>query len=254
MDLFYPEMAVQLGSYCFQAGVQLEVVSCQDSSYDWAKVCFTEQLGEAVTLARMDEVVISLGYDGELQPVFEGYVVNDFTLSESTNELLCKDAAIKLEEVFINNTFTDVQPSEVIEYCCLLAELPAKLSAAQYQQRNLPVFGVSALQVVAGVGSTWGITPLMYCRNGILHWDTPPDQTKLYIFEYAKNVIALTKDAGYWCLETVSTPFIRHSDQFGLQHPTLTGTFTVYKVVFSSTSEGFLRTLIYFKEGDHANA
>lgn len=248
MDLFYPELAVQLGSYCLQSGVKMMVVSCQDSSFDWAKIQFTEQLQEAVTLVKMDEVTVSMGYDGEFSPVFTGYLTNDFALSDGANELLAKDAAIKLEEIIVSNTFVDVQPSEIVEYCCRQAGLEYKLPPTQYPQRSYPVMSENALKVIGGLGAIWGIAPLVYLRNGVLHWDVPTEQTQIYVFEYSLNIISLTKDAGYWCLETVSTPFIRHSDRIGVKHPELTGTFTVYKVIFSSNEQNFVRTQIYFKE------
>lgn len=248
MDLFYPELLVQLGSYSFTSGIKVLVVSCQYSSFDWAKIQFTEQLGEAVTLSKMDEVTISMGYDGEFWPVFTGYATADFALSDNAGELLAKDAAIKLEEIIISSTFIDVQPCEIVEYCCQQAELTAKLPETQYQQRSYPIMGENALKVIEGLGAAWGITPLVYLREGILHWDVEPEQTQLYTFEYCKNIISLSKESGYWCLETVSTPFVRHSDKIGVKHPDLTGTFTVYKVEFISTEQGFLRTQIYFKE------
>lgn len=248
MDLFYPELAVQIGAYCFRAGVRIMAVSCRDSSFDWAKIRFTEQMEDAVSLSNMDEVTILMGYNGGLKPVFTGYVTDGFAQAGGANELLAKDAAIKLETVTVSNTFINVQPQEIVEYCCRRAELECRLPTTQYPRRSYVAMNENALQVIEHLGVSWGISPSVFCRNGILHWNAPAEQTRLYVFEYGRNIISLTRESGYRCLETVATPFIRHSDRIGINHPQLSGSFIVYKVVFSSTEQGFLRTRIYFKE------
>lgn len=71
-DFFYPELKVEIGSYSFSQGVEVEVHSAASSYFDWAKIIFTEQLGEEVIINKLDEAIVKLGYNGAFEDVFKG--------------------------------------------------------------------------------------------------------------------------------------------------------------------------------------
>ena len=49
-ELFYPEISVAIGSYALQKGVEVEVYSDQNSYFDWAKIRFTPQFQENISV------------------------------------------------------------------------------------------------------------------------------------------------------------------------------------------------------------
>ena len=104
IELFYPEINVKLGSYALDKGVEVEVYSSKASYFDWAKVKFTKQFNEKLSINKKDAASIEMGYQGKLESVFEGYVTRPFNATNS-NEIVLKDDMILLEETYINNTF-----------------------------------------------------------------------------------------------------------------------------------------------------
>ena len=68
----------------------------------------------------------------------------------------------------------------------------------------------------------------------------------VYNFEYGVNIITLERPLGLWELETVSMPFIKHSQKINITHTKVSGEFEVQKVVFATRETGFIRTTIYF--------
>ena len=73
-----------------------------------------------------------------------------------------------------------------------------------------------------------------------------PKQEKVYTFEYGVNILNLDRVGGKWELETISAPFVKHSHEIVVNHPKVSGTFEVEKVVFITNDDGFIRTYITF--------
>lgn len=247
-ELFYPEINVELGPYTFTEGIEIEVYSNKDSYFDWAKVRFTEQFKEKLSLAAKEKAIIQLGYNNVFDNVFEGYITKPYDGGSYMNEILLKDDMVLLEDTTINNTFLDTTPQEIISFCLAKAGVQnMKLSTAAYPAKvRLPVFQKNVISVINEVHAAWGIAEKFYFSGGVFYWGEKPSQTKIYSFEYATNIIALNRPGGVWELETVSTPFIRHSQKIRVLHPQVSGEFEVKKVVFTTNEAGFIRTYIYF--------
>ncbi|MCT4687113.1 serine/arginine repetitive matrix protein 2 [Vallitalea sp.] len=253
-DLFYPEIQADIGSYSFDKGIEVEVYSSKASYFDWAKVSFTEELGEKVTLSKLDEAVVKLGYDGNLDDVFKGYVNDPVnTGGSSQNEIILKDDMIKLEETIITNTFLEATPQEILRYSLKKAGIQDyKLSSKVYPKKSIvPIFRKSVIDVIEEIHNLWRIKELFFFADKIFYWGEKPSQSKVYEFEYAVNIIDLTFADGLWELVTVSAPFIKHSQKIKVIHPSISGEFEVSKMVFSTTGDGFTRSKIYFV-GDEA--
>lgn len=247
-ELFYPEISVNVGNYGFKKGVEIEAYSSKDSYFDWAKIRFTQQFNEKITLSKKDKALIELGYDGVFDEVFEGYVVSPMSEGSYSNEIILKDDMILLEETYITNTFLNATPQEILTFCLNKAGITdMKISSKVFQKKKVvPVFKKNVIAVIEEIHNVWKIKEQFYFSGGVFYWGEKPEQKKVYEFEYGVNIISLERPGGVWELETVSTPFIKHSQNIIVRHPKISGTFETKKVVFTTNETGFIRTFIYF--------
>lgn len=247
-ELFYPDIRVGLGGYTFTDGIEIEVYSSKDSYFDWAKVRFTEEFKDKISIAAQDKAVIQLGYNSVYDDVFEGYVNKPYNSGEYANEILLKDDMLKLEQTAISSTFLNATPQEIISYCLSKAGVSKmQISRQGYPQKTrVSIPQKNVIEVLNYINSLWGINVKFYFSGGVFYWGEKPEQQKIYSFEYATNIIALNRQGGIWELETVSAPFIKHSHFISISHPQVAGEFEVKKVVFTTNSAGFIRTYIYF--------
>ena len=247
-ELFYPEISVAIGSYVLKEGIEIEVYSDQNSYFDWAKIRFTPEFQENITVDAKEPGTIMLGYNGVLDTVFEGFVAQPYNGGGYMDEIVLKDKMLLLEETIISNTFLDTTPQEIISYCLAQAGVTeSKLSATIYQPRKVvPVSQKNVIAVIKEIGSLWGAKNKFFFSGGVFYWGEAPEQEKTYSFEYGVNIITLDKPLGAWELETVSAPFVKHSHKIGVTHPKVSGEFEVKKVVFRTNETGFVRTYINF--------
>ncbi len=248
MELFYPDLNIQIGGYAFTQGVGLEASSSKSSYFDWAKVKFTGQFKEKVALTAKAPASIKLGYNGVLEEVFTGYVAAPYDGGGGMNEVLLKDGMLLLEQTQISNTFLNATPQDILGYALEQAGVrERRLSAQVYPAKpRVSILRQSALSLLNTVHAAWAITVPFFFLRGVFYWGVIPNQEQVYRFEYGENIIALTRAGGLWNLETVSAPFIRHSQRIAVQHPQVAGEFDVEKVVFTTNPAGFIRTNIYF--------
>lgn len=247
-ELFYPQIAAQAGPYTFEEGVEIELYSSQDSYFDWAKICFTEEYQPEISVERKAPAFIRLGYDGNLEDVFEGYVAKGYDSGGFANEINLKDEMLLLEETEINNTFLNTTPQEMISYFLGQAGVTkSKLSPEIFpERRQVPIKKMSVIQAINAVHAAWGIKKKFFFSGGVFYWGEKPEQKKVTVFEYGVNVLALTRSGGVWELETVSVPWVKHSHKISVEHPKISGEFEVKKVITKTDDSGFIRTSIYF--------
>ena len=91
VELFYPDIGVQLGSWTLEKGIEIEVYSDGKSYFDWAKVRFTPEFQDVISIEKKEAGSISLGYDNVLEEIFLGYVTKTYNNSGSMDEILLKD-------------------------------------------------------------------------------------------------------------------------------------------------------------------
>ncbi|WP_270815164.1 serine/arginine repetitive matrix protein 2 [Hungatella effluvii] len=247
-ELFYPEIGVQIGSYALKKGIEIETQSDRDSYFDWARIRFTPEFQEHIQAAKKEEGSVYLGYDGIMEEVFQGYVMQPYNTGSGIDEILLKDRMILLEETSISETFMDATPQEIIQYCLTAAGvMDYSLSGEIYQPKKvIPISRKPVIAILKEVNSLWGIRNPFFFSGGVFYWGTAPKQEKIYSFEYGVNIISLSRVLGEWVLETISAPFIKHSHRIQVTHPKLTGEFVVSKVVFKTSETGFIRTSIRF--------
>lgn len=248
IELFYPQIVAQVGSYALDAGIEFEIFSAKSSYFDWAKIRFTEQYQPKISLSRKDPAAIELGYDGIMEEVFTGFVSRPYNHAGAADEINLKDEMLLLEDTQINNTFLDATPQEVISYILTQAGVSKKkLNAQGFPiRKKLPIWQMSGVQAINAVNAAWNLKKRFFFSGGVFYWGEKPEQQKVYTFEYGVNIINLIRLGGVWELETVSVPFIRHSHKINVMHPKISGEQEVVKVVAYINDDGFIRTKIYF--------
>ena len=248
MELFYPGIGVQIGAYSIKKGIEIETCSDAESYFDWAKIRFTDPYQTQIGIAKGDEMSIYLGYSGIMGEVFTGYVSSPYNRAQGKNEILAKDEMQRLEGVTISETFLDVTPQEIVRYLLEVAGISNfQISQEVYQPKKVvPVAQKNGIQVLEEIRRLWQIQKRFYFSGGVFYWCTNPEQKQTYLFEYGSNIIRLERSMGSWELETVSMPFIHHSQTIKVIHPAYTGSALVKKVLFKTNDAGFIRTYITF--------
>ncbi len=246
-ELFYPQISVQIGAYTFREGIEIEVCSSRSSYFDWAKVRFTGQFQEQISIASGEEASIRLGYNGVLDEVFSGHVSQPYNSGTAANEITLKDDMLLLEQAVISSTFLDTTPQELLAFFLAQAGVTKmSLSRQRYPARNISIPRQSAVKAIGAVHSAWGISPAFFFSGGVFYWGIQPEQAKTYTFQYGVNILGLSRVGGVWELETVSAPFVKHSHKINVVHPQINGEFAVQKVISATNDAGFIRTYIYF--------
>lgn len=245
--LFYPEISAAAGGYTFDKAVEIEVYSDRDSYFDWGKIRFTPEFQPSITVGRKEPGSVSLGYDGVLEKVFEGYVAQAYN-GGYLDEIVLKDKMILLEETFITNTFLDSTPQEIITFGLAQAGVADfKLSSRIYPARPVvPIYRKNVVALIKELHNIWSIDERFFFSGGVFYWGEKPEQGRVYQFEYGVNIISLGRPLRLWELETVSFPYIKHSQKIAVVHPKVSGEFEIRKIVFKTNETGFIRTYIYF--------
>lgn len=243
-ELFYPQICAEVGGYVFEEGIEIQICSAKASRSDWAKVRFTREFETKIQLEQAADAEIRMGYSGVLDEVFQGYVAKRWT----GGEIVLKDEMLVLESTGICETFQDAVPQEIIRFVlarCGITQM--RLSEEVYPQRRLvPIPKQSAVAAIETVNAAWGLQIPFYFAGGVFHWGTVPEQEQIYTFEYGVNILSLNRVGRMWELETVSAPFVRHSQMIRVEHPQVQGEVEVQKVLFTTNDAGFIRTFIYF--------
>lgn len=247
-ELYYPQAAARVGPYTFCQGIEIEVYSAKSSYFDWAKVRFTGEYRDNISVSRNEPASIQLGYDGVLDDVFTGYVAAPYDGGTWGNEITLKDEMLVLEHTIINETFQDTTPQEIITFILAKAGFSKKrLSAKGYPARKVvSIKRQNAIQAIETIHAAWRIKVPFFFSGGTFYWDEQPEQKNVYTFEYGVNILGLNRIGGVWELETVSAPFVKHSHKIHVIHPKISGEVLVSKVVFLTNDSGFIRTYIYF--------
>lgn len=248
IELFYPQITARAGEYIFEQGIEIEVSSSKTSRMDWAKIRFTDRYKPVVDLKRMDPGAILLGYGGAFDEVFSGYISKPYNAGGSANEIVLKDAMLRLEALSINETFQETTPQEIVRYILTKAGLSElKLTSTVYPTRKqIPIRKQSGVQALDTVAAAWGIQVPYFFSGGVFYWGEKPEQTMTYTFESGRNILSLVRRGSLWDLETVSAPFVRHSNLIRIDHPNIDGEVEVERVRHFTNDQGFIRTHIYF--------
>ena len=238
-DLLYPEIRVTLGDYIITQGIKIEVNS-SENFYAFAKVYLTKEYVDKIKIDRNDIGIIELGYAGDFYTAFKGYV-----MQLNYNEITLKDEMIKLERIEITNTFLDATPREILIFLLTNANIyKYKLNDDYYPyKKTVPLTRKNGIEAIEQINNIWGIKNVFYFRNGIFYWGVEPKQDLMYVLEYGKNIISITRYNQNFEIECVGVPFIKHGDYIEVKHALLNGRVKVKEISFT-TNQGFIRTII----------
>ena len=248
IELFDPTVRAQLGPYTLTSGIAVDVYSSKDTYFDWAKVTFAEAYLGKISLDARQEAAIHMGYGAAQDLVFSGMVSQPYNSAAGQNEVLLKDNMLRLEQTYLSDAFLDVRPQEILE------ALLGQAGISDYQLATgpwapkpvVPIRRKNGIEVIQQINALWGIDAKFFFSRGVFYWGIVPPQAKSYQFVYGSNILHLTRQGGLWELETVSVPFIHHSDRIAVQAPAVSGTFEVVKTHFSTEQTGFVRAYLYF--------
>lgn len=248
MELFYPEIQVHIGEYIFSRGISVTISSSKGISNDWGKVTFSKEFFGKIFIPEGEPVSVMLGYDNNLQEVFSGYVTNGYNGASDENEILFKDKMLLLERTTVTHTFLEATPQDIIRYGLLLSGISDySISSAAYPEKDrVSVVKKNVVGILNQINAAWGIHIDGFFLRGIFYWGERPEQESIYELEYGVNIISLERMNGRWQLETVSLPFLQHSQQIQVTHPYINGTFEIKKLLFTTNEAGFIRTKIFF--------
>lgn len=240
MNLFNPLIRIKLSSYELNGGTEAEITSSQKSYSDFAKIIITENLLKQMCLNKDDLVDVEIGYEGQYFNVFSGKIKNI-----ESNIVNCNDDMAKLEKTYITNTFINCVPQEVINYCLNKAGITAKnISGDNFiVLPTLPIVKQNCVDILKLLNKYWKMDYKFYFKERMFYWGSKTTNEKIYNFKYKENIISLNYENG-WILETVASPFIRHSDIINIEHPKITGQMEVKKIKHKFQN-GYTRSLIY---------
>lgn len=247
-ELFYPDLLVTIGDYQFDQGITLKACIDRNRPFDWGKISFSNPYKEHIQVQAQDEISISLGYDGDLQEVFIGNIVDGYDGYNSMNEIMFKDRTLKLEKTYISGTFIGCTPQDILLEGLRIAGIEEyHLSQTQYVPLTVTIKNKNMIQVLKQINTAWGLDIKSGFIKGVFYWGEIPEQSEILEFEYANNIISLDKVNNQWELVTVSIPSLQHSQKIQVTHPRLSGIFETEKIIFMTNDAGFIRTRIYFE-------
>lgn len=241
MDLFNPDFHVKIGMYTLDKGIEVETSSAIDSITDWCKLSIQDDVFSKLPINKNDLVDVFIGYEGQNYNIFAGNIEQI-----SSTEVMCRDDMTKLTSTRITETFMDVTPQDIISFCLNKTRISnMDISADNYTVKSMfAINNKSITDVLKQINSAWNIQYKFYFRERTFYWQKEHEQNKkIFKYTHGENIISL-KNVGGWMLESVTSPFIRHSDIISIDHPMLSGQFKVRKIQ-NKYQEGYTRSYIY---------
>ena len=196
-ELFYPDLLVTIGDYQFDQGISLKTYIDRNRPFDWGKISFSNPYKEHIQVQAQDEISIQLGYDGELQEVFVGNVVDGYDGYNAMNEIMFKDRTLKLEKTYISGTFIGCTPQDILLEGLRLAGIEEyHLSQTQYVPLTVTIKNKNMIQVLKQVNNQWELVTVSIpsLQHSQKIQVTHPRLSG--IFETEK-IIFMTNDAGF---------------------------------------------------------
>lgn len=241
--MFYPEYVLQIGNYYISSGATIRCVSSEESSPDYLKVTLTEEYQEVVSIT--PGMPVSFVISGN--EVFTGTVISSST--ETLQAFICKDGSNAFNSNQISGVFNDVTPQDLVSYCLNAHGISKRSISDSYcPSKKVIIKKQSTSDVLSLIDSLWSIKSKHFMLQDTFYWGTNPEQDVYYEFVYGKNIISLDKKNGMYKLYSSAYPSILHGQKIIVNHPIISGSFIVNKVIYDVSTEGFIRTTLFFKE------
>lgn len=244
MQYFSINKEIILGNQIISKGVSLEICSSAIYSSDWCTLDITAELLSMLSLESLSPSKVFLGYDGSYDEVFSG-----FLSSVKTNPIILKDDTIFLENTVISKSFVDATFQEAVTYCLTKSEITNfTLPSKSMPKKSFTITKKSAIAAIKEIKRLWNVSEKHYFEKHHFYLGNESTQTKTYKFTYGVNIISLEQTSGKsWKMTIPALPYLRHSTEFILEHPKISGTFKIQKVTHQVDDAGFTRTIIEFE-------
>ena len=244
MRYFSVDKEVVVGQNLLKKGVSLELCSSALLSYDWCIVTLTDKIRNTLQFEKLAKAKVFLGYDGDLEDVFSGYLA-----SQESSSIILKDDTLFLENTFISKTFVDATFQEIVIYCLTKSGINKYFIAdKRLPKKTITISKQSALSTIKYIKQIWNVTDPHFFTKNTFYLGVGILQNETYKFSYAENILKLEKPNEYWKMIIPCMPYLKHSTEFIINHPKISGSFKISKVVHKVDEAGFTRTIVDFKE------
>lgn len=245
-NYFYPEYVLKVADKVYTEGLSLDYYSAKKQACDWVHIRFTDKLHKAMNLEPMQKISLEFGYSGETELLFSGYVDR---VGQSENEVICKDAMLKLHKKSLCELFLAVNQAEYIQ--TLLGQAGVAIGEIKapgvYRRDKVMIENISYAQALVRANTIWN-TDLFYYFDAKekFYFNAPKPQKKQYEFKYGESILNCTKHQGLFEIEVIPVP-IAYTNLISVEHPSCSGIFEVVEVRFHVNDRGFPKMFLYFE-------
>lgn len=247
-ELFYPTLQVYIGEYVLNQGICIEFCSALKANSDWGRIHFTSEYQQSgMEVSVEDEVEVWLGYEDDIQCVFQGLVSKSYNAAEAGDVMQFQDYSRLLSKTYLNDTFQSCTPQEIITTGLGMAGIEEfKLSDEMFLPKTVSISHKNMLEVLKQINQLWQLDITYSFIAGVFCWGKGMEQSESYLFSYAENIISCSRESGFWVLETVCIPLLQAGCVISVDHPKVSGEYTIQKLRVKSDKCGFIRYFLYF--------
>lgn len=241
-----PSFLIRTGSFEITDGIQAECFSSRSGRADWCRVAFASALYGQISYADMEPAEVMLGYEDDYDVLLTGFCRE--RSDTRPDELLIRDAMIRLEQLNIRASFVSCTPQDIIRYVLSQAGVTDyRLSDQEYGVKAaLAVSSQNGVQVIEQVNRAFGCDNDFFFRDGVFYWGLQPRQDEMYVLEEDQNILSLQKYGSLFEIETFGIPWIHHSQMIEVVHAKYSGVVRVEKTIIRSDEKGNTRMYLYF--------
>lgn len=226
IEYIAPYFEIEIGSFKLNKITELSHISSRINPVDLAEleIPLTDQ-----QLSIGQEIIIKQGYKSKgLWQLFRGDIHN--ISRKKRIKIFAKDKMAKLKEIKITKSFVDCVPQDILKYSLDQAGVDYTLSSKVFRKKHHFIArNQDVITIVKLINQTWDIDFDFYFDDSKFFWgaweESPRySNNEVIKFEYGKNIIDITpNDDCSGLLETISLPFLKHSNVIKIVHPSFEG-------------------------------
>ena len=201
-----PDFRVTLNNMQIESGFFVDYYGSEDEHTNRCILTPYGDAAEALADADLTDIIIEIGCDYDYCTLVQGHGYS----MDGTENILVKDDMTRLKDTFIQETFLNCSPDEVLRYIfvqCGITEY--QLPQKKYERKT--VFSVprmTALQAMEEIKHYWNLEVFYGFIDGIFYWDCEPEQDEIYELD-SSNILDLEQSGKIWTAEVVPVPWIR---------------------------------------------
>lgn len=201
-----PDFRVTLNNMQIESGFFVDYYGSEDEHTNRCILTPYEDAAEALADADLTDVIVEIGCDYDYCTLVQGHGYS----VDGTESILVKDDMTRLKDTFIQETFLDCSPDEVLKYIFVQCGITQyQLPQKKYERKT--VFSVprmTALQAMEEIQHYWNLEVFYGFIDGIFYWDCEPDQDEIYELD-SSNILDMEQSGKIWTAGIVPVPWIR---------------------------------------------